>query len=145
MGCDTAWHDRVMEAAAAAGLAVHSARLAGAEKALTRSDEKQSLRTASDAAAVDMESLALARVAASAGLPFLALRAVADPAGRGLPSAALAPLRHDGQPQPLLVAARLALSPWQLPALIRLAYDARAAERALAALTPLVPALFGGF
>ena len=143
--CDTAWHDRVMRAAAAADLVLHSTRLAGVEEALTSPGEKQDLRRASGAAAVDMESLALARAATAAGLPFLALRAVADPARRGLPSAALAPLRNDGQPQARLVAARLAVRPWQLPGLIRLAFDARRAERALAALSPLAPALFGGF
>ena len=105
---------------------------------------KKDLFTASGAAAVDMESLALARAASAAGLPFLALRAVADPAQRGLPSAALAPLTSDGRPQPHLVAGRLALRPWELPALMRLASDARRAERSLAKLPSLTQELFGG-
>jgi hopanoid-associated phosphorylase len=145
LDCHTAWREAVQEAAASAGLALQSAALAGAAEVISSPADKAQLFAANGAAAVDMESHAVAQVAAAAGLPFLALRAIADPANRALPAAALAPLTLEGKPQPLLVAARLALRPWDLPEVLRLGLDARKAERALAGLRPLAPALFGGF
>jgi adenosylhomocysteine nucleosidase len=93
--------------------------------------EKQRLRLVTDAALVDMESGAVARVAADTGIPFAVLRVVCDPAHRALPPAALVALNDAGR----LVAARLAMSiltqPGQLRSLIALARDAIAARRAL--------------
>jgi len=145
LDCHAAWREAVAEAATGAGLALQSAALAGVAEVISSPVEKAHLFAVSGAAAVDMESHAVAEVAAAAGLPFLALRAIADPANRSLPAAALAPLTREGKPQPLLVAARLALRPWDLPEVLRLGLDARKAERALAGLRPLAPALFGGF
>jgi len=145
LDCLAAWRDGVHEAAADAGLALQGAMLTAAAGVISSPAEKARLFAASGAAAVDMESLAAAEVAAAAGLPFLALRAIADPANRSLPAAALAPLTLQGKPQPLLVAQRLALRPWELPGVLRLGLDARKALGALAGLGALAPALFGGF
>jgi hypothetical protein len=65
-------------------------------------------------------------------LPFAALRAIADPAERTVPAAATAAMVPGGA-----IAARKALlpllhDPTQLPALLRVALDARCALRALA-------------
>jgi len=141
--CDAAWQARVT--AQAKDLPQSCVPLAAAESPLRSAAAKAALFTASGAAAVDMESLAAARVAAAAGLPFLVLRCIADPAERGLPWAALAPLTADGRPQPLRVAGRLARRPWELPELLRLAADARRASQALAGLARLATPLFGGF
>ncbi|HMB75891.1 MAG TPA: hypothetical protein VKN76_05800 [Kiloniellaceae bacterium] len=141
--CDPAWQQRVLDQAG--DLPLLRAPLAAAELPLTDAAAKAALFAASGAAAVDMESLAAARAAAAAGLPFLALRSIADPADRGLPHAALAPLHADGAPQTLLVLGRLAARPWDLPALLRLGRDAQTAARALTALRPLATPLFGGF
>lgn len=93
---------------------------------------KQRLRQETGAAAVDLESGAVARVAAAHALPFAVLRAICDPAGRDLPPAALVALDAEG----VIGLARVAVSvvgrPGQIPALLRLAVDAAAARRALA-------------
>jgi adenosylhomocysteine nucleosidase len=93
--------------------------------------EKARLFAATGAAAVDLESGAVARVARWHGLPFAVLRAVCDPAERDLPSAALAALDQAGAIGLRRVLASIVRSPGQLPALLRLARDAAAARRAL--------------
>ncbi|HTH17693.1 MAG TPA: hypothetical protein VL974_13635 [Magnetospirillum sp.] len=65
------------------------APLAGSNDAVAHCADKATLRNATGAVAVDMESHHVARVAAEAGLPFLSLRAIADPAHRSLPKAVI--------------------------------------------------------
>ena len=83
------------------------------------------------AAAVDLESGAVARIAATHGMPFAVLRAICDPAERALPPAALAALDARGVIGSWRVIASLAAQPGQLPALLALAADAAAARRSL--------------
>ncbi len=110
---------------------------------LATTAEKRAAFAATSAAAVDLESGAVAQAAAAHALPFAVLRAICDPAGRDLPPAALAALDSAGTIGLLRVLASLARHPTQLPALLRLAADAAAARRALVAhlaQTPLQPA-----
>ncbi len=95
--------------------------------------EKRNLRERTSAAAIDLESGAVACVAAARGMPFAVLRAICDPAERGLPPAALAALDARGAIRVWRVAASLVARPGQLPALLALAADAAAARRSLAA------------
>jgi len=88
---DAAWHATVCReltgAAAGAGgpvAAAVTAPLLTLDYAAGTGAAKRAL-AATGAAAVDMESLVLARQAARAGLPFLVLRAVADSAKQDLP------------------------------------------------------------
>jgi hypothetical protein len=81
--------------------------------------------------AVDMESHIARRVAARHGLPCLVARVISDGADRTLPPAALAGMRRDGGIAIGAVLASIALSPRQLPALIRTGRDAQTALRAL--------------
>lgn len=84
------------------------------------------------AAAVDMESLAVAEVAAARDLPFLAVRAIVDTAADDLPPAVMR-ASGDGPlciPRVVLGVVR---SPLQLLPLLRLARRYRSATRALAA------------
>jgi len=104
--------------------------LGGAQAAATAA-EKRRLRDATGAAAIDLESGAVARVAAEAGLPFAVLRAVCDPAGQDLPPAALGALDGNGAIGFLRVLAALAGRPVELPALLVLAGQAAAARRSL--------------
>jgi len=106
--------------------------LAG-DRVLASSAEKRAAWRASGAVAVDLESGAVARVAAEAGISFAVVRAICDPAERDLPPAALVALDHAGGIGFLRVLASVAAHPRQLPALIRLAGDAKLARTALIA------------
>jgi adenosylhomocysteine nucleosidase len=93
--------------------------------------EKRRLHEATRAAAIDLESGAVARVAAAHNLPFAVLRAVCDPADQDLPPAALVALDGKGAIGLFRVLAALAAQPSQLPALLALARQAAAARKAL--------------
>jgi adenosylhomocysteine nucleosidase len=84
------------------------------------------------AAAVDMESGAVAEVARAAALPFLAVRAIVDTAEDQMPQAAIAAAGSSDVRISRLLAA-LARSPTDLPGILRLARRYRAASRSLAA------------
>ena len=93
--------------------------------------EKQALFERTGAAAVDLESAAVAVQAARHAIPFAVLRAICDPANRSLPQAALVALDPSGRISPWKVARMAAKRPAELPALIGLATDAARARRAL--------------
>jgi adenosylhomocysteine nucleosidase len=101
--------------------------LLGARTVAATADEKQALWQATGAAAVDLESAAVARHAQR----FAALRVICDPADCDLPPAALAALGPGGAIGLLRVLASVLRRPWQVPALLRLAADAKTARGAL--------------
>jgi adenosylhomocysteine nucleosidase len=107
--------------------------LIGADMIVADAAEKQRLHRQTGAAAVDLESGAVARVAAAHGLPFAVLRAICDPAERTLPPAALVGIDSQGAIAVWRVLGSLAAHPGQLPALLALSADAATAKRALAA------------
>jgi adenosylhomocysteine nucleosidase len=92
---------------------------------------KSKYLAASGAAAIDLESGAVAAVATRNNIPFAVLRAVCDPAEAGLPPAALAALDAAGAVSVWAVAASLLRQPGQLPSLIALGRAAGAARAAL--------------
>jgi len=115
----------------AAGLGrVGGALFSGGEVVATAA-AKAALHARTGAAAVDLESAAVAEAASRHALPFAALRAVCDPAGRSLPRAALLALDGQGRIGPWRVAGAALRHPAELPALIKLAGDAAKARRAL--------------
>ena len=105
--------------------------LFGADTPVATTEEKRRLWHDTGAAAVDMESGAVARIAKEHGVPFGVLRVVCDPAGRALPAAALAALDAHGAIGLMRVLASLVADLRQVPALLRLAADAAAARRVL--------------
>ncbi len=105
--------------------------VASADRPLRKPDQKASLFAETGAAAVDLESFAVARVAHDAGIPFLAVRAIADPAWRIVPDAAMRALRTDGRLNPLGALGGLVAKPWEAWDFARLAWDGRAAFAAL--------------
>ena len=78
-----------------------------------------------------MESHIAAEIAAEHGIPFAACRVIIDAARRVLPPAAALGLRPDGTPDVGAVMRSVLKMPSQLPDLVRTAFDARIAERAL--------------
>jgi len=124
---DRDWARRLMQAL---GCAVY-ADIAGVDAPVVEPADKRWLRDATSSVAVDMESHIAAAAAEAHGLPIAACRVIIDPAHRALPSAALVNLRPDGTPDIAAVLRSVIRQPRQLPALLRVASDARAAQLAL--------------
>ena len=124
---DRDWARRLVHAL---GSAVH-ADIAGVDNAVAEPADKRWLRDATASVAVDMESHIAAAAAEAHGLPFAACRVIIDPAHRSLPPAALIDLRPDGTPDIPAILGSVLRHPFQLPELVRVAADARAAQVAL--------------
>jgi hopanoid-associated phosphorylase len=129
-----AWHAAVVSGLP--GVAIGT--LMAARTPLASVAEKASVRAASGALAVDMESGAVGKAAADARLPFLALRIIADPADRAIPATALHGIAPDGSRRPLAVLLGLMRRPTDLVPLVRLARDSDAALRQLRRVASLV-------
>jgi hopanoid-associated phosphorylase len=135
---DAAWTERIAAALASsssrqAKMDIKRGALAAVAAPVVGRAQKEALHGATGALAVDMESHLAAAHARLRGLPFVACRAVVDPAWRTLPPAATAGLRDDGTTALAPILRELARDPAQLPAMIRLAFDARAARASLVA------------
>ncbi|MGI4860517.1 MAG: phosphorylase [Janthinobacterium lividum] len=136
---DARWLERLAAALPEAA----SVDFAGSATPVVSATQKHLLHVRTGAAAVDMESAALARVAAAHGVPFIVCRVIIDRASHTLPPAALAGMHADGSTRILPVIASLLRHPAQLPSLLRLARDAARARRAMTALMRLMPPAFG--
>ena len=92
---------------------------------------KAALFNSTGAAAVDMESVSIARVARDSGLPFVAVRVIVDTAKDRVPASAWRVAGGDGQLRPWPIVFAVMRRPHDLGALIRLALRYRVAIRAL--------------
>lgn len=119
---DPAWSGR-LDAALPASVVHTTGVIAGCDSPLADAAAKTALHQATGAAAVDMESHAIAKLAARHGIAFIAVRAIADPAARSLPPAALA--GSNGGVLPVLAA--LLKAPRDLMPMIGLAGEYRSA------------------
>lgn len=128
-----------------AGLDTLSAPLAGTETPVAEVEAKAALGKSSGAAAVDMESPAVARIAAAAGLPVAAVRVIADPAERPLPSSLLSALSSEDGPRAERILIEALRRPHDLPALARLSWNYRRALRSLRRVAVLGGFRFGFF
>jgi adenosylhomocysteine nucleosidase len=122
-----AWRERV---AASLGFAVSTGTLLTSARAIETPAEKAAAFRDTGAAAVDMESAAVAEVAAAHGLPFIAVRVIVDTAGDALPAAVVAASRA-GRVEIWGLIAGLVAAPREIAALIRLARRYRMAMRSL--------------
>lgn len=124
---DERWSQRLLE-----GLpqAVY-ADISGVDAPVVAREHKRDLHEAAGTVAVDMESHIAARIAARHGVPFAACRVILDPAERTLPPAALVGMSADGRTDALAVIRSLSQEPRQMPAMLRVIADARAARAAL--------------
>ena len=113
----------------AARLGTVSGALYSGGTVLATADDKEALYVRTGAAAVDLESAAVAEAAARHALPFAVLRAVCDPASRSLPRAVA--LDPAGQISGRAVLRELMRRPQDMAALIVLGSDAARARRAL--------------
>ena len=133
---DQSWRER-LGAGIAAGATqlrpVLQGRLLTSSKAVGSQAHKAALLRQTGAAAVDMESLAIAEVARGRQLPFIAIRVIVDGAADTLPRAVTAAADSEGHLQVWRLLGALVRTPGELPALIRLGRRYRAANRSLAA------------
>jgi adenosylhomocysteine nucleosidase len=77
---------------------VHTGALLHVEEMVSSADAKRALRDDGGAAAIDMESGAVAAAAREAGVPFVVIRVICDQAGDDLPAAAADLLYEDASP-----------------------------------------------
>ena len=111
--------------------AAKSAILVGHDQIVSHPDGKRRLFAISGAHAVDMESHIAARLANRHGIPFVAIRTISDAAGRGLPAAALVPLKPNGRIRLGAVLASVAGEPSQIRDLLTTGREAGRGLRAL--------------
>ena len=110
---------------------VHSGRLAESTSIVSSSKEKNRLHSITGAVALDMESIAIARVAWQHALPFLAIRVIADPVDMNLPQAINYSLNNRGEVVLGKLLLFLFLHPAELPGLIKLGLHFNAARKTL--------------
>lgn len=112
-------------------LKLHSGRLAESLTLVASADDKKQLHSQTGAIALDMESVAIAKVARQHNAPFLAIRAIADPADMDLPKAVSHSMNDEGDIVLAKLLAFIALHPAELPGLIKLGLHFHAAKNTL--------------
>lgn len=130
MAVNQQWHRHACQLLAPL-VRLSTGKLAETATIVASSKEKQQLHSFTKALAVDMESVAVAKVAAARHLPFLCIRAIVDPASMNLPRAIAyaANLKGDILLGKLLL--YVALHPSDVPRLIRLGLHFNAAKATL--------------
>jgi adenosylhomocysteine nucleosidase len=111
---------------------VTQGRLLTSDEAIADVEAKAVAFRTTGAAAVDMESVAVAQIAATHGLPFLAVKVIVDTAQDALPKSVMA-ASDSGQLQLWRLIGALALAPRDVVGVIRLARRFRVAHRSLRA------------
>ena len=124
------WHSDTKNRLATIAV-VHSGCLAESKSIVSSSKDKKQLHSITSAIAVDMESIAIAKVARQHELPFLSIRAIADPVNMDLPSAISYALNGNGDIVLGKVFSFLFLHPAELPGLIKLGLYFNAAMKTL--------------
>jgi adenosylhomocysteine nucleosidase len=129
-GCDAAWRSRLAIRLGSL-VELRDAPLLTVREPLLTPQAKAEARQRSGAAAVDMESAAVAAAAQREGLPFLVLRAVADGADDSIPTTIAKAVDRWGRPRPLGVAGALLGHPQLIARLPQLASAMNLATAAL--------------
>jgi adenosylhomocysteine nucleosidase len=127
-----AWREQVA-AAVSALRAVSEGNLLTSTQAIETPADKAAAFHTTGAAAVDMESAAVAEIAAKHNLPFIAVRVIVDTAADMLPRAVVAASRA-GKVQLARLIGGLILAPREIASMIRLARRYRIAMHSLRAI-----------
>ncbi len=98
---------------------------------VSSSEHKKKIHSFTNAIALDMESIAIAKVANQHTLPFLVIRVIADPVGMSLPLAITHSINQQGDVILIKLLSYLALHLRELPGLIRLGLYFRSATKTL--------------
>ena len=123
---DLGWRHRLLEELGPV-LGPVTGGLVGSDGAVLDERRKKTLRAASGAAAVDMESHAVARVAVESAVPFLVVRAVSDTIRHGIPAWVPGTIQPDGHPGWSAVVCGVLAHPTNVPTLVRLRTTSRKA------------------
>jgi hopanoid-associated phosphorylase len=105
--------------------------IAGHGEIVSHVDGKRRLFAISGARAVDTESHIAARIARKHAIPFVAIRTISDAATRGLPPAALVPLKPNGHIRLTGVLMSVVADPMQIRDLLTTGRESRRAFSAL--------------
>jgi len=132
LATDSGWHAQ-LRVALAAQRPLSAGKLLTTAAAVTSVAEKASLFHATGAAAVDMESAAIAQVARAHGLPFIAVRVIVDEATDALPDSVRDAADARGEVNIGRLVARVCRRPQDVVPLTRLTRRYLEASRALAA------------
>jgi len=134
---DATWYRHVKTAleksANQANFALRTGTLLESKVLVATSAAKQQLHQRTNAVALDMESIAIAKVAEQHNLPFLAIRAIADPVTMDLPKAVSHALNTQGDVEVGKLLRFLLTHPFELSGLITLGQQFGAAKRTLKA------------
>jgi adenosylhomocysteine nucleosidase len=112
-------------------LRIHTGKLAESKNIVASSYDKAKIAEGTDAIALDMESVAIAKVALAHGLPFLSIRAIADPVNMDLPKAVSHALNEQGDVMVGKLLIYLLWHPAELPGLIKLGLHFHNAKKTL--------------
>jgi adenosylhomocysteine nucleosidase len=112
-------------------MVIRTGKLAESKRIVALGDEKAQIAYDTGAVALDMESIAIAKVARLRGLPFLAVRAVADPSNMDLPQAISYALDDQGEVVLSKLLMFLLFHPTEIPGLVKLGLNFYAAKRTL--------------
>ena len=129
----TDWHSYVKNLLSLSFI-VHTGSLAESKSIVLSSKDKQQLHAITGAVALDMESVAIAKVAERYALPFLAIRVIADPLNMDLPQAINYSLNDRGDIVLGKLLLFIAMHPAELPGLIKLGLHFNAARKTLKAI-----------
>lgn len=130
MAVDRDWHRHCLSLLSQ-DMKVHTGRLAESKTIVSSSKDKKQLQSITGAVALDMESIAIAKVAKRNALPFVAIRAIVDPVEMDLPGAIEYSVNAQGDIILKRLLLFLAIHPFELPRLIRLGLQFAAAKKTL--------------
>jgi len=128
---ETSWHHRLCNRLKG-HVDFHTEPLVESATVVCTPAEKTVLFYRTGAIGVDMESAAVATVAQEARVPFMVVRAIVDSADTTIPDSSLNAVDEFGQLSCLKLIQGLGGHPGELFALVRIARNYRAAQRALA-------------
>lgn len=130
---DARWHSELCERLADR-FTVHTGALAQSPCLVATATHKRSLRDQARALAVDMESAALAQLATQRQVPFLAVRAITDTALMSIPRSVVDAIDAAGRVRLGRLLGGILRHPGDLPELLQLGRNFRAARGTLARL-----------
>ena len=129
-GADREWYAHCYEILSAS-VVVHTGTLLTSTQLVAVSQEKKQLQLKTGAIAVDMESIAVARVAQQHQRPFVAIKAIIDAVNTNLPQAINYALNPQGEVELQKLLLYILRHPVEIPRLINIAFDFRQSRKTL--------------